>query len=568
MSSFVLRFFTGMAAFAIAGWTAMGFAQVTLPGSTPDEASEIASAPSLARSRVLHMRVVLGIHNRAGLEKLIAEQQDPSSPNYHRWLTPDQFADQFGPSEADVQHVARWLQDQGFIIVSRDTRDRTISFVGDVGHAASTFGVRLASDDGVTFSNTNDPAVPADIAPLIESINGLSNLVHTIPAATLSAGHRSREVKVNGQGPAFGPPDVYTFYDERSVLLSGIDGTGTDCLGLIEESNFDTPSTAAFNTEFSLPPFTGLNLSAVLVDGSDPGINNGEVETLVDIEWSHAAAPGASIVVYLGDPANTKSGSALIDAITSAVTDNTCGALAITFALCGVPAKVYQTLDTLFAQAASQGQAVFEASGDQGSAGVKFDKKQNKCVPAKTATPNEIAGSPHLTGVGGTQFTASFDGSGDDIGSATESVWKDAVGASGGGRSKIFKKPTFQGGGLTPEDSRRDIPDVAFGASPTLPGFFLGVGGTVTCCVGGTSLGSPYWAGISELLSQKVAGRVGNLNIGLYSIGPAGVSSGLTDVTSGNNSFNGVKGFKAVKGYDRATGWGTPDIANLLKAFP
>jgi subtilase family serine protease len=132
----------------------------------------------------------------------------------------------------------------------------------------------------------------------------------------------------------------------------------------------------------------------------------------------------------------------------------------------------------------------------------------------------------------------------------------------------VFKKPKFQKGGLTPSDGSRDIPDVAFGASTIKPGFFIGSGGTVTCCVGGTSLGSPYWAGISELLSQKVASRIGNLNTGLYSIGPSGASSGLMDVTSGNNTFNGVKGFKAVKGYSRATGWGAPDIANLLEAFP
>jgi subtilase family serine protease len=389
MNRFVCRGFVVLITFAIASWTAIAPAQVTIPGSTPDEASKFASAPSLPASQTLNMQVILAIRNRAALDKLIAEQQNPSSPKYHRWLTPKEFAAQFGPSQADVQRVSRWLQHQGFTIVSTDVRERTISFTGDVGQAASAFGVRIASEDGVTFSNTNDPAVPADLALLIESINGLSNMIHAKPAAALSTDDGSPDMKVNGNGPAFGPPDVYTFYDESSVLGSGVDGTGADCIGLVEDSNFDTASTTAFNTQFTLPAFTSLSLKTVDVDGTNPGTNGDELETLLDIEWSHAAAPGAPIVVYLGDPANNKSGSPIVDAITTAVNDNTCGAIAISFSICGAPAKAFKALDTMFAQAASQGQAVFEASGDEGAAGIKLDKKKRKCVVASTRMPND-----------------------------------------------------------------------------------------------------------------------------------------------------------------------------------
>ncbi|HVA78131.1 MAG TPA: hypothetical protein VNF27_09560, partial [Candidatus Binataceae bacterium] len=97
--------------------------------------------------------------------------------------------------------------------------------------------------------------------------------------------------------------------------------------------------------------------------------------------------------------------------------------------------------------------------------------------------------------------------------------------------------------------------------------FFWGNGGRVTCCIGGTSLGAPYWAGIAQLAAQrKGRPRIGNLNRTLYSIGKHG-GAGIRDVTQGSNSRNGVPGFSATPGYDRATGLGTPDIDLLLGAI-
>jgi subtilase family serine protease len=370
---------------------------------------------------------------------------------------------------------------------------------------------------------------------------------------------------VNGKGPAFGPQDLYTFYNETALLNSGIDGSGVDCTALIEDSNFDPAGLDAFNSQFGLPAFNGGNL-AESFPTTDPGVNGDAIETVLDISYAHAIAPGAPINVYIGDQTNSNTGLGIVDAMLQAVHDNSCGAISISFSICGGSNRFYKGFDGLFAQANSQGQSVFVGSGDNGSAGLLLNKKTGACVPSTKPRVNEMAASPHVSAIGGTQFNANFDSSGNDVGFVAESVWNDSSGASGGGKSKIFKKPSFQLGVTPKKDKKRDIPDIAIGASPNSPGFFLATTGTVGCCIGGTSVSAPMWAGIAQLIAQSKSSRVGNINARLYQLGSSN-SAAIRDVTSGNNSFGGVTGFSAGAGYDLASGWGTPDIAAFVEAF-
>jgi subtilase family serine protease len=335
-----------------------------------------------------------------------------------------------------------------------------------------------------------------------------------------------------------------------------------------EDSNVDLTGANAFNAHFGLPLFNGGNFQTVLADGTDPGITSDGDEAMVDVNYSHAGAPGANLAIYVGDPNNSRSGSGLLDAIVSAVNGNQCGAISISFTICGAQNKFYKQLGNLFAQGAALGQSIFVASGDEGAAGVVLSKTQRACVPATKPTINEAAAAPQVTAIGGTQFTPNFDGNGDDVGSVAESAWNDSIGATGGGRSKVFKKPTFQAG-LFPKDKKRDIPDISLGASPASPGFFFGDPSTEISRIGGTSIGAPYWAGISQLIAQSTGHRVGNINARLYQLGAMANpgTTGIRDVTSGNNSFGGVAGFNAGPGYDKATGWGTVDIGVFVPAF-
>jgi subtilase family serine protease len=179
-----------------------------------------------------------------------------------------------------------------------------------------------------------------------------------------------------------------------------------------------------------------------------------------------------------------------------------------------------------------------------------------------------------VTAIGGTEFTPDYDVDGNDVGFVLETVWNDEYGATGGGQSKVFKKPAFQKG-LFPKDKKRDVPDISFGASPESPGFFFGGrdpytdSPAVECCIGGTSIGAPAWAGISQLISQEKGAKVGNLNRRIYQLGAEadGATTGIRDVTLGNNSVNGVAGFFAGPGYDKASGWGTIDMSIFVPAY-
>lgn len=573
------RFFLlaiGLAVTIAAARPAMaGDAATILEGNHPDEAAYIAGQTYAPPSAPLEMHLTMALRNRAELTRLLADQQDPASPDYHRWLTPDEFTARFGPTDADLARVARWLKKKGFTVTSADASTREIMFTGSVAQAQTGFAVKIAATrDGRNYANTTDPAVPADLVPLIESIAGLDNMLHSKAVVSKRDSSASSPNFDNGQGEAFGPQDLYTFYDETPLLNDDIDGGGGGCIAVVEDSNLDDAAAAAFNSQFDLPALTSSNFNVVLVDGSDPGLNQDQTETMVDVNYSHSIAPGSNIRIYLGNEQHTKS-SAILDAIQAAVKEKNgpCSAISISFSFCGGSKGFYKAQSNLFAQAAAQGRSVFVATGDLGAAGVKFNPQRGTCSPATTKGISELAGSPNVTAIGGTEFTPEFNGGGNDVGFVAESVWDDGSGATGGGTSKVFKKPAFQKG-LFKQDKERDVPDISFAASPDSPGFFLGGRNgngnpTVVCCVGGTSIGAPSWAGISQLISQQGGNRVGNLNPRIYQLGAEanGAATGIRDVISGNNSFDGVAGFSAGPGFDKASGWGTVDLGLFVPAY-
>lgn len=539
-------------------------AATTIVGNHADEAADFAGGPEIAGSKTLRMQISLALRHRDAVDNLIDAQQDSSSPQYHQWLAPGEFDARFGPTQAQVSSVAAWLARKGFKVESTSVAKRAIVFSGAAGSAESVFKVKIhTSASGALYANLGDPSVPTSIAPLVGSIGGLSNILRSRPNVRYLPNASASPGVTIGNATAFGPSDLYSFYDQTPPTSSSNNGAGADCIAVIEDSDFDDPSVAAFDTRFALPT---IDLTRKLSsNGGDP-TNPDETETLLDIEYAHAAAPGVPIVAYIGDDATSPDADGLIDAAKQAVSDDTCGAIGISFSLCGGAKKFYShELNGFLAQAATQGQSVFVATGDDGAAGYTFDKNSDMCVQGRKRNVNELSADPHVTAVGGTQFFAFYSG-GNDVGNATEMVWNDQHGASGGGSSKIFAKPRYQKG-IRKMGSKRAVPDVSLAASPDTPGFFFGSGGEVVCCIGGTSLGTPYWAGIAQLLAQhEGVRRVGNLNTALYAINKSG-GAGIRDVTQGSNSAFGVVGFSAVAGYDRASGLGTPDIDLLLDSI-
>jgi subtilase family serine protease len=375
-----------------------------------------------------------------------------------------------------------------------------------------------------------------------------------------------------------------------------------------------------------LPAFVaGTNYFAVFPDGqpSAPGIDDGGQpygEAMLDVEYAHGIAPGASIVLYAGDAGNSAPAPAqtLVDTVSAAVADTThhCASIAISWAQCGEPASFYQNLDTIFARGASEGQSIFVATGDVGTAA----PSPGSCTfPPKPAKPNilENAGSPNVTAVGASMFTAAYDSNGNvtsTLANTKQNVWKfarvskkipflAAAGASTGGYSSIFARPIYQSGVAGITGTKRAVPDIVLGggnlggtATVTekgnsivitgnigpAPNFWecfdsgLVAGSGVTrgyeCqTTGGTSIVPPQFAGIFAIAAQKGGKLQGLINPQLYAMAKANLKTpsavGLVDITTGTNAYAPVAGKPAKKGFDLASGWGSIDINQFVTSF-
>jgi subtilase family serine protease len=572
---------------------------IELPDHVSPAVGNLEPSVPAAPDMILNMEIVFSIQNKAAFDKYVADQANPESPDYRHFLSGREFVQRYGPTAAQFQAVADWLTSQGFQITSGSQLDRFIKFTGTVRQAENAFGVTIiASRDGRQWANTGNPHIPARFRGVFGYVGGLHNLGAAQPAISFprpKPGHGSLRLREEperyayasgdtipdfaggGLGQAFGVSDMRTFYSETPLLNAGIDGgkvggSTTDCVAIIAESDFSTSPIKTFDATFNL---ADPSITEVFVDSPPAGQNSTQDETLLDIEWAHATAPGAPIFVYVGNPTLTGNMGLqwLVDALNTAVstTDpngNKCGAISISFETCGEPNSFYQQMiDGPLSQAQVNGQSAFVSSGDFGAAAV-FRNPDGGCSPGTVAGVNELAADPNVAAVGGTMFTPHYDSNNNDIGFVTEQVWNDASGSSGGGASIAFTKPSYQTGTGVPADGQRDVPDIALAAGPNGdPGYYFVNSQNALAILGGTSFGAPIWAGVSKLIAQKNGGRVGNINQKLYALGGLGGVAGLRDVTSGKNSFNNVTGFSAGVGYDQATGWGTLDIGMFVNQF-
>ncbi len=564
---------------------------VALAGNHPAEAEAFSPLGNAAADASLAMQIRFAVQNESALDSLLADQQNPASARYHKWLKTGEFLRRFGPDSEQVQALVMWLKSEGFAVTGGDPG--YLEFRGNVAQAQHAFNVRIARfGDGSLYANTSDPIVPRRFASIIGAVLGMDNIVRAVPVTRQPAFFAKGEhtltpprdglmqlalaqrdpAGVSSPAPigdvlgnilgnvliddeeAFGPADVRTFYDERVSV--GQDGTG-DCIAIVGVSDFVDSAMSTFTDQFGLPAISYTRE----LHGANPGVvSGGESEAELDLQWAHTAAPGAAIVYHLG--------SDLVTDIGGAVTDNQCGAISISYAFCGPTASLIKnTMNPIFKQAAAQGQSVFVSAGDAGAAGLN-----SSCATSNTRSVNEMSADPNVTSVGGTQFNPSFSDGGNDIGHGSEEVWDDSSGATGGGASQFFAKPSYQIGSGVPNDGARDVPDVALIASPNSPGVFWvhDVNGTgeISCCIGGTSLSAPLWAGFSRVIAELSGStRLGNLNPVIYGLANTQYdTAGFRDVTSGNNNINEVTGFSAGPGYDQATGWGTIDVNTFANA--
>ena len=563
------------------------------------------------------------------LQTLIAAQQNPASQHYHQWLTPEQFASRFGMPDADIAKVESWLEQQGFSVDSVARGRTMIRFSGTAAQAEAAFGTELhtyavRTSTGVEnhFAPSTALSVPSALAGVVEGVHNLDDF-------------RARSHAIKGRNPQikpsftssqtgsvfFAPGDIATIYDVQKVNNAGFTGTGQS-ITIVGQSAVALSDIEAFQTAAGLP-VKDPNL-VVLPNSGTPTIFSGdESESDLDLEWSGAIAKGATInFVFPGNDTNQDAFDSIIYAI-----DNKIGTIiSSSYGTCEANLGTF-SLETQLAQAATQGQTVISASGDDGST----DCFQGTNVTNPTLAAQETlavdypASSQYVTGMGGTEISTASStyitagdgywesqGSSDEISSALkyipEQAWNedssgcgqtDCLNSGGGGASTLFAKPTWQTS-LTPADGKRDVPDISLNSSTGLPGYLFCTSDTsfwvsqqVASCnsgfrdastgdltlAGGTSFAAPIFAGMLALINQQqgyIAGQ-GLVNPTLYTLASnsSTYGSAFHDITTGNNDClagsqfcNGTKGFSAGTGYDQATGLGTLDLYNLANAWP
>ncbi|WIG61032.1 MAG: membrane associated serine protease [Ktedonobacterales bacterium] len=354
----------------------------------------------------------------------------------------------------------------------------------------------------------------------------------------------------------YSPQQIRTAYDINRVLKKGIQGQGQTIV-IIDayQSPTITQDLSQFNHLFGLQNST-LNIIApnglTPFDPNDPNQVGWAGEITLDVEWSHAIAPLATIDLVLA-PSNADTD--LLSVTEYAVNHNLGDVISQSFGeaeSCADPNLLAQE-HQVFKQAVSQGMTVFASSGDDGAAQPTCD---GSSAFLSASTP---ASDPLVTGVGATSLNAS-QSYGKYLG---ETAWNDQFGASGGGFSTLYKRPHYQTGSNL-GSNWRGVPDVAYngdvnGGVLTVWGS-SGYGPGLVFIFGGTSAGSPQWAAMLTLVDQTF-GRQGFINTTLYR-GFAAAGGFFHDITSGNNTFDGVNGYNTRPGWDAVTGWGSFDLGN------
>jgi hypothetical protein len=486
-------------------------------------------------------------------------QQTKGSPDYHHWLTPEQFGQKFGPAPEDIQQVTSWLRQQGFHINAVAKSGRWIEFSGNAAQVTTAFQTemhRYLVNGRLHVANSTNISIPAALRPVVRGVLSLHDfhsqpMIKRLPqkvTGTLIQGQPS--ITFGSGSHAVAPGDFASIYDLNplyNATPTAINGAG-QTIAIVAVSNINISDVTNFRNIFGLP----ANPPTIIVNGTDPGVVDGADEATVDSEWAGAVAPNATIDLVVtaenvfGDGASL-SASYIVD-------NNLAQIMSVSFGECESDlssSSGNEFWQSLWAQAAAEGISVFVSAGDQGAAG---------CAPnAPSSTPaqppagvNGLASTPFNTAVGGTEFNENVNSS---VSAATfwsptngpngvsalgyipERVWNDSctpttpnslcsgtddflVISGGGGISTFNFVPSWQtlpiagltGAGFT----TRVLPDVSLNAAlhdPYVVCFSTpgtpdcqSSGGTITFnnLAGGTSISSPAFAGIMALINQKV----------------------------------------------------------------
>jgi pseudomonalisin len=559
------------------------------PNQTADQPVDLA--------KLIQVSVLLSREAAAesAFSQLVANQQNPMSPLYHQWLTPQQVGELYGPTANDLAAVTSWLASQGLTVESSSPNGLIIRASGSMAAVGGVFHTSFGmfTDNGrQRLSAISEPSIPAALSPVIRSVHGLTQTryepqsrssVHTLPAAAIRP-----QVDLGGGSYAVLPNDFSVIYDIASVYAAGNQGatigSKAQHIAIIGKSRIVASDIANYEALAGLPSVQ----PNVVLAGKDPGVATGSnvgyaSEATLDVDRVIGTAPGAQADLVISADTSTDDGVDIGIAYTIETLRDPI--MTISFGSCEAQNGSAETdyLNSEFETAASEGISTFVSADDSGVAGC--DTPFAPVTLAETpqiASINALCSSGYVTCVGGTEFNDEVNpslywassnanaGHESALSYIPEGAWNESstasasgamlyqVAAGGGGVSAYIAKPSWQSGLGVPADGFRDVPDVSFTAADHdgyLGCFAAGggscvssSGGTQITVFSGTSAAAPGMAGIAALLNTKMGVAQGNLNPMLYRLA-ASTPTAFHDVTV---ATSGVTGCSAA----------TPSICN------
>ncbi len=601
---------------SFAVWAAPSRAQATVrsaltvlrTSASPQVPEHSSALGALAPSADVHVDVTLKLPDPSAVTAFITSLSDRSSPNFQHFLRPGQFGQLFGPPLSEVAAVEAVLRSDGLRPGRVSSNRLSIPVTAPASAIDRVFHVRLLryrlSSGRTAFTTLSAPSISASVAADVQGVIGLSDLTQLQSSAVRST--EVREVHASGRlalHPATTGPrpcaaaafvaDTYgsytadrlaSYYDMTPLYALGDFGQGVH-VALVELEQDSSTDIAAYQSCYG----TNTTVNYIPVDGGagpDPNYGaSGSGEAALDIEDVIGLAPKATIDVYQG-PTNTDS-SETLDVYSAIVNADADQVVSTGWGECepdSDPALV-DAEQNLFSEAAAQGQTVFAAAGDTGSTDCYGD--QGTAYGAQLSV-DDPASQQYVIGVGGTSIDAKSETAWNDSGSVN--------GAGGGGVSAKWCMPSYQDQpglpGLinpyslaaptdcgTKKPYMREVPDVSADADP-VTGYVTYWDGSWQGGEGGTSAAAPLWAAAAALIDSSPyctdygsTNATGTLPATLYSIADSDYySSALSDVTRGSNSYapSSYAGslYHATKGYDMATGLGTPLLAYPGNYYP
>jgi len=572
-------------------------------GAAPEVPADAHVVGTLAASTPMHITVTLQSQDPAGLASFATEVSTPGSALYRDYLTPAEFAQEFGATPGAVQAVESSLRAHGLAPGPASPNDLSIpvtATAAELSQAFSTSFARVALASGTTaIVNQQGPSFDPGIAPDVQSVIGLNTLATAKPLlvqardAAAPAPQIRAHVVTGGPQPCpaassagnsqggFTADQIAAAYGLSGLYQSGDEGAG-QTVAILELESYDPNDIASFESCYGVT----AQIANVPVDGFNQ-TGAGAGEAALDIENVIGLAPQARIAVYEGP----NSGNGPYDTMSAIISQRAAQVVTTSWGQCEALEGFGQASseNTLFQEAAAQGMTIISASGDDGS---------EDCYPAPPTTVqvDDPASQPFVTGVGGTNLSAN-PSTGARLG---ETVWNDGttVGASGGGVSSFWPMPAYQKNApsflhvinghssgaecAASSGDCREIPDVSADGDPAT-GYVIYWNGSGTATgfptptqgwqvVGGTSAAAPAWAALVALTnaSARCGGTpIGFANPALYYAAATAYGTDFNDITSGDNDMTGLNGglFPAGAGYDMATGLGSPNGTALAQAL-